>query len=46
VPVATFARPHAGPRDKREVPEGEERKNKRRKRDSGGGLAGTRVEEL
>ncbi|MEZ4267259.1 MAG: hypothetical protein R3F39_12845 [Myxococcota bacterium] len=46
VPVHTFARPHAGPRPHREVPEGEERTDKRRKRNPGGGFAGTRVEEL
>jgi hypothetical protein len=46
VPLQTFARPHAGPRARREVPEGEERTDKRRKRGGAGGLAGTRVEEL
>ncbi|MCB9729938.1 MAG: hypothetical protein H6744_16980 [Deltaproteobacteria bacterium] len=46
VPVHTFARPHAGPRPRREVPPGEERTDKRRKRGGTGALAGTRVEEL
>lgn len=46
VPIQTFSRPHAGPRARREVPEGEERTDKRRKPSARGGSAGTRVEEL